>query len=756
MSIKIELQKDWDDLPSGFEQASKYFSGRKIELDQLKHIILHKTTGTLLISAPRGTGKTDLIYKSIKEAKDAVNPDNKNIIFKELITVVLNATQLGITTEVKEDQSYNVLTSLIKRTYSSCFNIIKDEKLKLEISKLFFQASSKEYKESYISKLSKEDKNINEELNTKLTGHQLAFNVSGFLQELISLIKPTLILAIYILISPYSLIGAFAAIVLVYLIYLLINGLNINIFKKVEKKVNTKKDHNKAIIEEAEIIYLKDNSYSNLEQGFKNFLINLNSGGYKIIFVIDELDKVDQKDPGKILEIINSFKALFNHSNALFIFISDEKLYDLISKSRLDRDTSSTLFNQRIFINRPIVKDIKEFLGNIIISPDKAIYDNFINYVIYLAKMDYYKIPEILYDNIDSYNEGKPTIEWDDSNTNLMLANKQTIISGLLEEGNYLYKQQSNKYKNETLIKEIYSITEKTAYFELEKTIDETDPDIKTIKQLRYDLAHNGFHYGIYDETEINVAGIEYYRFTPTGKKGKALKSLKELLEFEKEFLVKFNEFIAFIKHIAMFRSQILYKKKINLNQINEDMINELSPITGLSIDIFKGAKDIYDEYIKNPSKHLWTQEEIKTAVNELDEHIKVVVNTHALTMLKDTLSNAKLEVYDLLSKKELLDQLPTLQSYLIDNNISNLIVKHKTLSKIVIFLLNPPTSVVTNANILSEIKNYKFIKIKEFYGQNNETPKIKEDKIQAFSLPNFKFFEDNIRYFRNLIKNYS
>ncbi len=82
--MKIILHQNWDDSPSGKNTSSTFFSGRSAEIQLLSNILLYKKSGSILVSAPRGTGKTDLVYKAIEEAKT----ENK-----KLLTVVFNASQ---------------------------------------------------------------------------------------------------------------------------------------------------------------------------------------------------------------------------------------------------------------------------------------------------------------------------------------------------------------------------------------------------------------------------------------------------------------------------------------------------------------------------------------------------------------------------------------------------------------------------------------------------------------------------------------
>lgn len=125
------------------------------------------------------------------------------------------------------------------------------------------------------------------------------------------------------------------------------------------------------IAKNADETYRLDNCIGNLEFDLEKIhkdIYQINNK--KIIYVIDELDKLGlESNNSKIVdEILNYLKNFFTLSNAIFIFIGDEKLYDSYDlngekKSQAfnntdDRKRNYTYFTSKYFISRPLWSDL--------------------------------------------------------------------------------------------------------------------------------------------------------------------------------------------------------------------------------------------------------------------------------------------------------------------------------------------------------------------------------------------------------------
>ncbi len=748
--MKITLHKDWDSLPSGLANPSPYFSGRAKELAQLKHILLNKTAGSILIGAPRGVGKTDLVYKSIAE----VISENKSIAF---IPIVLNATQLNVLRGT-EDLPQAIITNLITRIYAVCNGKVSDELFE-DIATLYYQATSKTYEE----RTTITDKNETAEQNIKayqrLSVGRLSLDKMT-LEIAIKDVVPVGAISVSFMMAQIKGIPYWGHI-LVYsfllLMYILSRAIDFSIDIKKDKRRSNQVSKNKKLLEQAEILYLKDNSFGNLEAGLKNVLQKIqDQRKYKIVFVIDELDKVKvDKGPEGILEMIQTFKGLFNHSDALFIFICDFLVFQAATTSREQRKTSvlSTLFTERIYITRPSVSDLKEYLKRISKKYDgNAVdFDSFTDLIIYKSHMDFFSLADNLRDCEDSYSNGCPILSWEENPDNLQKVNKQKIITALLEEGNYFYTEPSNRSRNEELIESMYDIAEKISPFEIAQIPDDPKPEEKTRLQLEADTANLMYRAEIFQRGETARTDVSTYTFTPTSLPGKAITKLKAPLEYEKEFLDRVDSFEEFILRIYNFRSDILNLAR--QTEVTDSVLQDVSRISGLLSDLYLSNKSVYEELKKDPAKHDLNQEKIKSYIEELDKHSNDIVQKNTLLIFKNVFEEGKFPVWNLLKSREMLSMLPKLDEYVQNETIENLLLKKEAESnRNVIFLLTPPDTIANRKDVFDELRANRKTNVVELY--SNETmPNISMDKGNKYETILIKDFNFSSKQIKNLLK---
>ena len=105
---------------------------------------------------------------------------------------------------------------------------------------------------------------------------------------------------------------------------------------------------------------------------------------YKIVFVIDELDKL--KEPSTIISVIHSLKTVLTRSSALFILIAGQDFYDLIqeritsnknTKQFSDVPAEYTLFNDILYVGSPDYEEFESFVDHTIISPTPLSVDEY-------------------------------------------------------------------------------------------------------------------------------------------------------------------------------------------------------------------------------------------------------------------------------------------------------------------------------------------------------------------------------------------
>ena len=294
--MKIYLKQDWDYQPSYKKDDQRgYFIGREKEKNQLVDEFLRKESGSILISGARGVGKTALIYRALQESTEK----NENVI-----PIVINASQLELYSKNKDNNSDNkekslpeiILHNLIRRLYSS-FQTESGYKSKLNLS--LENKLGLLYKKAIAKKFEITERSSQEENVKKLKEETIIDKLSYTLDKKYLIKTISFVAAVIVLFLPPFWQEKLVNYILAVVLFLIPNFT----FKKTKQWIGEsicKLSHSKS----AEEVYQEDNSLSNLEYELNNILKELSKNKIKIIFVIDELDKIEkeEKTPSIIFE----------------------------------------------------------------------------------------------------------------------------------------------------------------------------------------------------------------------------------------------------------------------------------------------------------------------------------------------------------------------------------------------------------------------------------------------------------------------
>lgn len=728
--MNFSLKNNWDNLPTGNNRPSPYFSGRSKEIEMIRNTMLYKPSGSILIGAPRGTGKTDLIYSSIQSAKQ------KNSKF---IPVVINASQFA------ENNKEDILRNLITRIYTSFTE--EDSSINRELQSkaatLYYQATSEDFQEEVRREETDSEKNLVEDKSSEINLSIFSFDSKKLIDALRKGVVPAFIpLAVLIssyIDSPWILILAviFLTTIAIFL------GIDFSIKTTKEKQIITKNTNEKDVLVIAKTRYLRDASIGNLEYELKELLEMATKDKYKIVFVIDELDKI-ATDASKILDVVKVFKGLFNHADALFVFVSDSSVYKLAETARLNRDTdaASTLFTQRIYLNRPNVIDIREYLSKVIVHSKSQSIEDLQDLIIFNSRMDYYRIQDSIRDLITSYEKDSPVIAWDSTEENKQIVNKQRVISSLLEDGGYLYEKQSDLSLNGGLIESAYDAAIITDFIEFPVEFMESDyqeGDSTQIK-LKADVAKYLHIVGIYQREIIDKEGRNFYKYTSTSNPGKRLGRLSEPLEFEKELFDALDKFEEFLLNIDSSLASV-FGTNIKKN-VDDDLISELNERTNFSDDLYKRSKTLANELKANPAIHSKGQEEIKKFVDSIRQHQVDMVKDSTFKLIKIALDEMKISYAEIVADSNGLDPYPSIKNYFVSNTITGFTFnKHQKKPRLVVISVNPQKSIVTDDSAVKEVRSNKII-IHEVYYEANSVPNLSRDESKLIKVYSAQDFE--------------
>lgn len=486
--MKIYLKHDWDYQPS-YETTGEggHFAGRQKEKNELMDEFLRKDNGSILVSGARGVGKTSLIFEALRAS---TKKDSR------IVPIVLNASQLDLHSVDEEKGGKEgtslpkiIIENLIRRLYG--YFQTDDHKKKIDTSlytalgDLYKKTTAKEYNALEMVKESNEENSSDTDSTT---------NESAYSLDKKYFLNISYVIGILVLFAPAIyryFFNQMIAVILLLLPTFSFKYLN-QVKKRIEKKFTSRNT--------AESLYKVDASLSNLEYELNTLLKLFLKNNVKIIFVIDELDKLEHEGrPEYIFDIIKTFKNLFTLSSALFIFITSDKAYRKVIDAKKTRSAHYTLFTNRIFLNRPNFQDLDGFLNDIIlkIEDDGIIitrdfekklvgqklsqFKSFKSHLFFKAKSDYFELSLMIRDYVSTYiYESDKRISIIDVNelktSDKLLSKIQKVIEQIFDINKI--QEQSEWHQNDNILSDLYNF--------LDQYFDQTsfDIDFKEVKPI--------------------------------------------------------------------------------------------------------------------------------------------------------------------------------------------------------------------------------------------------------------------------------
>ena len=225
--------------------------------------------------------------------------------------------------------------------------------------------------------------------------------------------------------------------------------------------------------EKTDTLYFRhDYDTNTLQSELEDKLRQLAKNNFKVVFVIDELDKVEQDE---ILETIKSLKTFFNQSLTLFVLIADDNFFNKMLNDIGKRPQEYTLFPQKIFLQRPLFSEMEEFIDKITNHQGEALfkddYRRFRNYLCYASKTDFFDLNNLIRDYITSYDDkGIPLLD-------INLADQKYAIQADLQKAmgqiysRKKYGQPSDWHKNDLLLDQMYQLLDKLTKYKASSKI---------------------------------------------------------------------------------------------------------------------------------------------------------------------------------------------------------------------------------------------------------------------------------------------
>ena len=656
--MKLTLKSDWDiplQSPLSKKETQGHFVGREKELQPLIHEISRKKNGSILISGYRGVGKTSLVYKALSDAKKK----NKNIII-----VLINAAQLEAEPNKQSIDPRKIIENLIRRLYSitrdydfknsgsqdlknnnesskrntgfeKLMEKIKSpfatrhsdlnnyEKLKNDIEILYRKAIASEFKIIESTCHSQEfSKEILKEKKTEISLTEVN-------------LKNPFFLFFFVVALAFQFIGLTSSeelnkvfpLLLAFPIPFVLNML----YKHLERSKISEEEERKT-----KKLYEIDNSIGNLEFDLENIHRKI-SDKHNLIYIIDELDKLNTENANDVLKF---FKNLFTLSNALFIFIAGEEMCKIQKNNNLYRPKEYTYFTSKYCISRPLVEDLDDYFNNICENKTEDYNSDFdsLKRALFLeAENDFFDLKKCIKDRITSFDENdKPIIEIEKINyEDIQKARLHKAITILFEE-NYLSSNQSKWRENEKLLRELFEyVSDIYSSYSGKQFKDPSDDSISSEMKRDFNkllLELKAFNLqGTPEEEIIKGLKVSIRKYQYIGNiPNDPTQYSDELMEYEARFVKKFETFGNYILEL----NNALTKSRHNKNEVSESIFwkcptSFLSNIDewGFHVsDLFNQYFNIYNDIVNQKKDHLYTREGIEEITVKIEKQTSTLL----------------------------------------------------------------------------------------------------------------------------------
>lgn len=705
--MNIVLKKDWDlniAPPSKEKNTLGHFSGRSDEVSQLTNEILRRNSGAILISGHRGVGKTSLAYKALRSARAQ---DEK------LIVVLINAAQL----EVEEDRTLEsdkkndkinpkkIIENLIRRLYSVSRD--KDLGANKEIETLYKKAVSKEVerKESF-EQTEKQEREIEIESTRK-------FQVDELDRKSVTTMISWAFAAAYQF-GKFNFFGGGVVDSLIPLLLAFPLPYTINYFTKKSEKIKALSKNSEEVAE----IYKFDNAIGNLEFDLEGIHSKLADQKRKLIYVIDELDKLTLN---QVKEVLKYFKNLFTLSEAVFIFIGGEDIFLIGGTDNLGlREKEYTYFTSRYYLSRPKWKELSEYIDNIVLKKTHISDEDFEIFkraVCFDAGNDFFDLRAQIRDRINAFSKDDfPEINYQISDSEITKARLHKAIT-LIYEDRYMYLNPLRWSENENLLRAVF-----TKAYEVQKSyygFEISDPRgsdlnqqiIRDFYKLLNRLEVLTVSSEIFDT--INKVNVPIRTYSVVSKiPQKPPLKYSDPTEYEKQYIYEFDNYVEILLQLSNIVTHLKHEYSVTAEEFFENPNKVFDNLNDLGVnfrEIFDTQKKIYTNVTRQIYPYPYQKETLDENTKQIKQFCNNLLNNQLRLvfprLLKSVIRGENLEIVNLNNNPQIFSGVASpIKKSLLDNRIKNEVLIKTDFSRQMLFVSDNVDIVAENKDILREI----------------------------------------------------
>ncbi|WJW97226.1 P-loop NTPase fold protein [Priestia aryabhattai] len=378
--INYEVLKE-----SPLEEVNKDILYFKENLDNMKQELLKGPPNCYMVSGYRGTGKTSYIniVKGLIEQEVKEKKNNEKFLFVKINitsgdtkTNILRKIIRGLSNEFLRQANFN--QELPKKF--SFFKFIKKIKL---ITKEHSNSDEKIFKK-YLELLYKQTfgELTVSEVESKIKDSVGKLNIDPSIIIVISLIALLSFFYIFLdLLNISKILKFFEFLKFNKMDKLLVPFISFFLSISLLIKINVERVKQKKSVNEYSYKTLYDDEIAEykLKEAIEA-VINIKK--YKLVFVIDELDKIDEDN--ELRNLLGQLKSILLESKATFILVAGQKFYYLYELEQINEDPLLlNLISKYIHISLPTTREFEDLFKKFIKNPKKSIpaYDGLDDYI---------------------------------------------------------------------------------------------------------------------------------------------------------------------------------------------------------------------------------------------------------------------------------------------------------------------------------------------------------------------------------------
>jgi hypothetical protein len=316
--------------------------------------------GTYLVAGYRGAGKTSLVIEAARRAQEPLEAGGRR-----LLPLVLNVSEVSASLEPASDARTPPLGIDARRLLTALLRALRNglQRRDLEHRGALLTRVQRACRKAEAAQYSERERQLAELASSEVTTTTRSFAVPNAL-KLVGAAAGLAFLGVQgAVVFGASLqtlavaLGAVAAIGFA--------GSRVTERKATEQETT-----------DTELVF--DNSLHQVESDLKEILAELHGQGFRTVFVLEELDKVEDTEGQQLDAVIRYFKNLFTQAPALFFFLTDKGYFDLvdgkIAAARASRSyaVEHTFFTHRLFVSRPTMQECLDYFDAVLGADPEA------------------------------------------------------------------------------------------------------------------------------------------------------------------------------------------------------------------------------------------------------------------------------------------------------------------------------------------------------------------------------------------------